>query len=74
MTHLKMMKMSLSSVTSTDLEGEQKPLLSVHCPNLQILYLQENYLTQMGPIAFSGLRQLRQINLFNNHLTTIRLD
>ena len=59
MTHLKMMKMSLSSVTSTDIEGEKQPLLVVHCPNLQILYLQENYLTKLGQTAFHGLKQLR---------------
>ena len=69
MTHLKMTKMGLSSVTSTNMEGEQQPLLVVHCPNLQILYLQENYLTSMGQAAFSGLKQLRQINLFNNLIT-----
>ena len=71
MTHLKMTKMGLSSLTSTDMEGQENPLLVVHCPNLQILYLQENYLTTMGPSAFSGLKQLRQITLFNNYIAKI---
>ena len=49
MTHLKMAQMKLSSLIQVDLQGNPKPLLAEHCPNLQILYLQENYLTFIGP-------------------------
>ena len=56
MTHLKMTKMKLSHVVQYDTEGNAKPLLSEHCPNLSILYLQENYLVQLGQAAFYGLK------------------
>jgi hypothetical protein len=49
MTHLKMAQMKLSSLIQVDIQGNPKPLLAEHCPNLQILYLQENYLTFIGP-------------------------
>lgn len=63
MTHLKMNKMKLSSLIQLDIQGNPKPLLAEHCPNLQILYLDENYLTSVGSMAFHNLKYLRQINL-----------
>ena len=47
---------------------EEKPLLAVMSPGLQVLFLQENYLTTLGS-CFMGLKHLVQINLFGNYIT-----
>ena len=44
---------------------QEGTILATLCPNLQILYLQDNYLAQIGS-GFAGLKNLTQINLFNN--------
>ena len=68
MTHLHMDQKKISSIqvvaknVQTKAEGLILPTL---CPNLQILYLQDNFLVQIGD-AFNGLKNLTQINLFNN--------
>ena len=56
----------LSSIT-VNAPHTEKPILNECCPNLKILFLQDNYLTMIGN-AFAGLKNLTQINLFNNFI------
>ena len=49
-------------------EDQTKPIFQAFSPNLQVIYLQQNYLTHMGD-CFSGLKHLTQINLFGNYIT-----
>jgi len=65
-THLMMNRRKLSSVIQVDTENQIQPFLSQYCPNLTHIYLQENYLTFVGAPAFKNLKNIVQINLFNN--------
>ena len=57
----------LSSIT-VNAPNTDKPLLSECCPNLKILFLQDNYLHRIDN-AFQGLKNLTQINLYGNFLS-----
>ena len=67
MTHLHMDRKKLSSV-SVNAPGTNKPILGECCPSLQVLFLQDNYLTNLGK-AFQGLKNLTQINLYGNFIS-----
>ena len=56
----------LSSIT-VNAPGTDKPILHECCPNLKILFLQDNFLSGVGN-AFLGLKNVTQINLFNNFI------
>ena len=68
MSHLHMDKKKINSV-SVDAKNqptkEEGKILPTLCPNLQTLYLQDNFIAQVGD-GFNGLKNLTQINLFNN--------
>ena len=54
----------LYSITVNAPDSE-KPILNECCPNLKIVFLQDNFLTSIGN-AFQGLKNVTQINLYNN--------
>ena len=54
----------LNSITVNAPDSE-KPILNECCPNLKIVFLQDNFLTSIGN-AFQGLKNVTQINLYNN--------
>jgi len=56
---------NLSTLLVPSSKDPSKPILAGSCPNLQILYLENNYLSVMTG-ALSGLKHLVQINLHNN--------
>ena len=47
MTHLHMDRKKLSCI-SVNAPNTEKPMLSECCPNLKIVFLQDNFLTQVG--------------------------
>ena len=55
---------NLKSIT-VNAPNTEKPILSECCPNLKIVFLQDNFLTTIGN-AFYGLKNVTQINLYNN--------
>jgi hypothetical protein len=67
-THLMMNKKKLSSVIQLTAQNEVKTLLGQYCPKLTHVFLQENYLSYVGSVAFKGCKNILQINLFNNNI------
>ena len=57
----------LSSI-DVNAPGTERPILNECCPNLKILFLQDNFLSSIGN-AFIGLKNVTQINLFNNFIS-----
>ena len=65
LTHLHMTGKKISTIQVSDPKDANKPILAGQCPNLQFLYLENNYLTDMSG-TLSGLKGLIQINLHGN--------
>ena len=59
LTHLHMSDKGLSTVAVVDPKDPdgKRPLLSGQCPNLKIIYLENNHLVEMAA-AFNGLKGL----------------
>ena len=64
-THLQMAGKGLSTMNVPTSKKEPAPILGGLCPKLQILYLENNFLTDMSG-SLQGLPALIQINLHGN--------
>ena len=68
-THLQMANKKISSLQVPMSQKEPDvPILGGLCPKLQILYLENNYLTEMSG-TLRGLPGLIQINLHGNQIS-----
>ena len=74
MTHLHLSEKKIYTLNVTagksafTKEDQDKPIFLAFTPHLQVIYLQQNYLTHMGD-CFMGLKKLTQINLFGNYIS-----
>ena len=57
LTHLHMTEKRISSIQVPDPKDQDKPILAGQCPNLQFLYLENNFLTDMAG-SLRGLKGL----------------
>lgn len=66
LTHLHMSNKNISSLqVPVSAKDPDTPILVGNCPNLQFLYLENNFLTEMSG-TLRGLTGLIQINLHGN--------